>query len=72
MDCPDCDRLNDEEAAAAIELVNSDLPISPSATIAEIEAQKRRKMAAKARWNTARERLSAHRASHQESETLVP
>jgi hypothetical protein len=64
MDCPECDRLNEEEADAAIELVATDQAVSPRATLAELETQKRRKLAADARWRSARERLAAHQTAH--------
>jgi hypothetical protein len=64
MDCPECERLNDEEADAAIELVAADQAVSPSATVAELETQKRQKLAAEARWRSSREQLAAHQASH--------
>jgi len=64
MDCPECNRLNDEEAEAAIELVAADQAISPDATIPEVETQKGRKLAAEVRWRSAREQLAAHQASH--------
>ena len=63
MDCLECDRLNDEEADAAIELVAADQAPSPEDTIADIESRKTRKLAAEARWRSARERLAAHQAA---------
>ncbi len=64
MDCHDCYRLNDEEAEAAIELVAADQAVSPAATIAELETQNRRKLAAEARWRSTREQLAAHQTNH--------
>jgi hypothetical protein len=42
--------LNEEEAEAAIDLVAADEAVSPGATLAELETQKRLKLAAEARW----------------------
>lgn len=63
-DCLECERLNEEEAEAAIEVVQADRAASPNALFSELEAQKSRKLAAEVRWKTARERLAAHQASH--------
>jgi hypothetical protein len=65
VDCLECERLNDEEAEAAIELVAADTTISPEATISEREIQKGRKLAAEIRWKSARERwLHIKRSIH--------
>jgi hypothetical protein len=63
-DCLECERFNEEEAEAAIELVEADRAASPDASLSEREAQKTRRLAAEARWKTACERLAAHQAVH--------
>jgi hypothetical protein len=70
MACPECDRLSEEEADAAIELVATDQAVSAQATLAELETQKRRTLAADVRWRSARERPAAHQTAH--SRTAEP
>jgi hypothetical protein len=50
MDCLECDRLNEEEAEAAIDLVAADEAVPHGATLTEMETQKRLKLAAEVRW----------------------
>lgn len=64
MDCWESERLDEEEAEAAIDLVAADQAVTPEASIGELEMQKRRKLAAEVRWRTARERQTAHEAAH--------
>jgi len=64
MDCLECEQLNEEEAEAAINLVDADRAVSLEASLCELETQKARKLAAEIRWKTARERLAAHQAAH--------
>jgi hypothetical protein len=71
MDCLECERLNKEEAEGAINLVATDRPVSPEASLRELEIQKARKLAAQIRWKTARERLAAHQAAHQAAHALT-
>jgi hypothetical protein len=52
-----CERRNEEEAEAVIELVAADTAISPDATISEREIQKGWKLAAEIRWKSVRERF---------------
>jgi hypothetical protein len=54
-DCPECERLNREEAEASIELVAADVSIMAD------ERARSRSMAAEGRFRAARERLAAHR-----------
>ena len=56
--------MNEEEADAAIELVAADQATSRELTIAQLETQKRRKLAAEVRWRSAREQLAGHQAAH--------
>jgi hypothetical protein len=52
VNCLECERLNEEEAEAAIELVAADTTISPEAMIGEREIQKGWKLAAEIRGCT--------------------
>jgi len=56
-DCPECVRLNRDEADAAAELVAADV-----SAMEDINAQSRR-MSAESRWRGVREQLAAHRAA---------
>lgn len=56
-DCPECERLNREEAEAAAELVAADV-----AGMEDLNAQSR-KMSVESRWRGVREQLAAHRAA---------
>jgi len=56
-DCPDCVRLNRDEADAAAELVAADV-----SSMEDLNAQSRR-ISAESRWRGVREQLAAHRAA---------
>ncbi len=64
MQCPECERLNKEEADAAAELVAADQALPANAPTYEGETQWAKKFAAEARLKNARDRLAAHRATH--------
>jgi hypothetical protein len=50
--------------------VAADETVSPGATLAELETQKRLKLAAEVRWKSARERLAGHQLIHQSDKLL--
>jgi hypothetical protein len=64
VDCLECERLNEEEAEAAIDLVEADQPVAPEETPADRLVASRRKLAAEARWKSARERLAGHQPTY--------
>ena len=64
MQCPDCERLNREEAEAAMALAAADRALPANAPTYEREAQWAGKFAAEARLKNARDRLASHRARH--------
>ena len=64
MQCPECERLNKEEADAAAELVAADASLPAQAPTYERDAHWSRKFAAETRLKNARDRLAAHRATH--------
>ena len=64
MRCPDCERLDEEEAEASIELVAADEEWPREVTGSAFDRWQQGKSAAEASWLAAREKREAHRAWH--------